>query len=135
MAHHAEPLHTQAGRKTAVTLRIQTQTLQHSRVDHAATHHFQPAATPLHIHLGGRLGEGEVAGPEPHRQIPEERLEEGHHRAAQVAEIQSLIDRQHLHLVEDRRMGGIHRIAAIHPPRGHDPHRWGVVLQMADLHR
>ena len=52
-----------------------------------------------------------------------------------MAEVQTLIDGQHLNLVEDRGMGGIDGIAAIDAARGNDPDRWCVVLQMADLHR
>ena len=135
MAHHAEALHPQAGGEAAVAVGIDAQPFQHGRIHHPAAHHLQPAAAPLHVHLGRGLGEGEIAGAEAHRQIPEELLQEGGHGAAQVAEIQALVDGQHLHLVKHRRVGGIHGIAAIHPAGGHDPHRWGVVLQMADLHR
>ena len=135
MAHHAEALHTKARGETAVALGIETQPFQHGGIHHAATHHLQPAAAPLHIHLGGGLGEGEITGPETHWQVTEEGLEEGHHRAAQVAEIEPFINGQHLHLVEHRRVGGINGITAIHPSGSHDPHRRRVLFEVTDLHR
>ena len=52
-----------------------------------------------------------------------------------MAEIQALINRQHLHLMKHRRMGGIHRIPPIHPAWSHDPHRWWIGFQVSDLHR
>ena len=135
MAHHAEALDAQASGEAAPALWIEAHAGEHGGVDHAAAHHLQPAATPLHIHLGAGFGEGEVAGPKAHWQVAEKLLQKGRDGAAQVAEVQALINRQHLHLVEHGRVGGIHGVAAIHPPWGDHPHwRW-VVLQVADLHR
>ena len=43
MANHAEALHPESGSKSAPAFGIKPKTLQHSRIDHAATHHLEPA--------------------------------------------------------------------------------------------
>src|SRR5690606_5041843 len=81
VAQHRQALHPHAKGEAAVGLGVDTAVAKHLGMDHAAAHHLQPAGvatdpaalTPavaaLDIHLGGGLGEGEIGGPEAHRQV------------------------------------------------------------------
>ena len=69
-----------------------------------------PAAAPAaDVHLGGRLGEREVARPEAHRDVVA--LEEGAHEVGQaaleVAHVGAPVDHQALDLMEHRRVGHV----------------------------
>ena len=60
---HGTALRAHAKGKAGVALWINPRHLEHARVHHAAAHHLQPAAPPLHIHLGAGFGEGKVGRP------------------------------------------------------------------------
>ena len=135
MTHHAEPFDAEACGEAAPALRIQSQTLQNGGIHHAAPHHLQPAPPPLHIHLGRWFGEGEVAGTEANGNVSEKCLQKGHHRAAQMAEIETFVDGENLNLMEHSRVGRIGRIPPIHPSWRDDPRWRRVLLEVADLNR
>jgi hypothetical protein len=66
---------------------------------------------------------------------PELGAGEGVQRAAQVRHRQSAVHRQALHLIEDRRMGGVEFVGAEGAADRHDVHRQLAFQQRADLHR
>ena len=87
-------------------------------MDHAAAQNLNPAfalaqaaafavaAEALDIHLGGRLGEGEVMGTEPHHSILTiQPLDKGFQAAFQVSHGDALVHHQTLDLMEQRGSG------------------------------
>src|SRR5512146_3098003 len=75
-AQHGDTLDAQPEGEAAIDGRVIANATQHARVHHAGTAHFQPAgvfadaaavalaAHAVHVELGARLGEWEVAWPE-----------------------------------------------------------------------
>src|SRR5579872_5241167 len=115
IAQHRQPLDAGAKRVAGVALRIDAAGFEHARMHHAAAGNLEPAglladatacAAAEHagdVDLGGRLGEGEVRGTQPHGKILlEESLHEVVHDRLEVGEADTLIDEQALHLVEHR---------------------------------
>src|SRR5208282_885296 len=137
MPSHAKPLDPQPEGKTGHFLGVVTHGAEHVGIDHPRSPHFNPSvpAVPEHIDLDARFGEREEGGPEANLHVvaeitageePEHRLEVGHGHAA--------IDHQALDLMEHERMGGIHRVGAIDPASGDDPHRRPLRFHDPDLH-
>jgi len=129
VADHAEALDTKAGGETRLpAFRIQAHSASEQRLDrtHAATHHFEPTAAPA-IHSAERFQvKGKLAGPEAQPADPRELLAKKWCGAAQMAEIQTFLNREHLHLWNTGEWC-IHRIAP-EDPAGATIARGGAVL-------
>ena len=94
------------------------------------------AGEALHVHFGGRFGEGEMMRTEPHHRIlAVQALDDRFQAALQVAHGDALIDDKPLDLMEDGGVGGIDGIAAVHAAGRDDADGRLSLLHGADLHR
>src|SRR6267143_2268913 len=148
VAQHRQPVDAHAERVPGVLLRIDAHAGQLVGVHHPGAEHLHPAAALADlaalpaaervrdVHLGGGLGEGEVAGPQPRLDVgAEERLHERVERAAQVRHRHALLHVQALDLVEHRRVRHV-GVAAVYLPRRDDADgRLARLEHGADLHR
>src|SRR5699024_2586759 len=120
VAQHEDALDAEAEGEALVLLRVHAHGAQHGGVDHAAAAHLDPAgaaadpaarirlvveAVPrlageaAEVHLGARLGEGEVAGAQAgDRLAAEQRLRQGVQGAHEVRHREALVDRETLDL-------------------------------------
>ncbi len=120
---------------------------EHLGMHHARAQNFEPVAAgadleaaafarTADIDLGGRLGEGEIARPEAHRQMldVEEGAAEFDEAALQMPHVDGAVDHQPLDLMEHRRVRGV--VIAAEGAAGHDdPERRLARAHGADLHR
>ena len=115
-------------------------------MDHAGAEYFHPARLlagraaraaadlALHVHFCRGLGERKERRPEPDLgRRREDAARERRERGLEIDERDTFIDGKALDLLEHRRMRGIERIAAVAPPRRHDPDRRRIVLQRPNL--
>lgn len=87
-----------------------------------------------HVHLGGRLGEGEVVRPQPGLHVrAEERLDHVVEGALEVGHGEALVHGEQLDLVEDRGVRGVQLVRAVDPPRADHVHGRLAVEQGAGL--
>src|SRR4051812_45633501 len=77
----------------------------------------------LHVHLRRRLGEREVAGPEPRLRLAEEPIGEMGERRLEVDEADALVDRQSFDLGEHRRVGCVEEVTTVGVARTQDSDR------------
>ncbi len=129
-------------------LRIDARGFQHSRIDHATPHDFQPPRAfgdalvhfrfeaPVYVHLGAGLREGEVARTKPDAGAgPKELLGEHQQGLLQVGETDILVDVQALDLVENAVRTRADGLVAEHAT-GHDHPQWRLTpLHFPNLHR
>src|SRR5206468_2819272 len=93
----------------------------------------RPAADlALHVHLGRRLREREVGGPEPHlgggrEDAPRKRGE----RRLEIDERDPFVYGEPLDLLEHGRVRRVERIAAVAASRNDDPNWWWMALERA----
>src|SRR5580704_17675431 len=152
---HQAPFDAEPEREAAVAVRVDAARHEYPGVHHAAARDLDPALRPaypariaagldrgatadvaLHRHVAGRLGEGEVVGPEPRAQPhAEHRVHECLDRPAQVGHRQALVNREPLDLVEHRAVRGVEWVVPVAAAGADHVQRQRVGQHGPDLHR
>src|SRR5579864_208755 len=145
---HRHPLDAESPGVSVPLGRVDASVAQHLRMHHAAAAHLEPSLVPAalaphpaadptrHVELEARLGEGEVARPNPDLAVfAVERLDHVEQGAFHVADGQTLVDRETLDLAEVRKARGLGCVAAVAPAWRDDVDRRLLdPLHGADLH-
>src|SRR5919109_3381008 len=149
-AEHERPLDAGAGGEPGYLVGVVAAGAEHVGVDHAGAEQLDPslaaagpAADPAaaadeagDVHLGARLHEREVRGPQADFSVlAEVGAGEGQQRALHVGHGDALVHGQHLDLVEHRHVGGVGGVGAVAAARDHHVHRRRAGQHGADLHR
>src|SRR5690606_16054099 len=134
-------LQAHAEREPGVLLGVDAAGAQDVGVDHAAAAPLDPAGPALllrepDVDLGGRLGEREERGPQPGaRRRPEHGARERVEGPLEVGHRDAAVDREPLHLVEHRGVGGVEGVGAERAAGAHHVDGQLPLQQGADLHR
>ena len=158
LAEHAQVLHhvfqvgdalnAQSEGIAAINLAVDAAGLEHGRIYHATAQNLDPArvltetaalAAAQHtrnVHLGARLGEGEVAGTKADLSIgAEQLLSEVEQHLLQVGKGHILVNVQALNLVEEAVGAGGNGLVAVNATRADDANGRLVALHCAYLNR
>ncbi len=93
------------------------------------------AVKALHVRFGGRLSEREMVGAEPHNGVfAVHALNQDFQRPFQVGKRNPFVHNQPFNLVEQRGMGGIHRVRTVNPPGGNNADGRLLLFHHAHLH-
>ena len=130
---HGNTFDSHAKGKPLIFVRVIATIFQHPRIDHARAKNFQPVITSANfqtatitrtanINFGRRLGKGEIAGAETHRQIvnAKECSAEIDQTPFKMPHMDAIPDHQTFALMKHRRMGGV-MIRAIGTARHNNP--------------
>src|ERR1700693_5283735 len=114
VAKHRYPRRPHAERPAGVAVAIESGRSHYGRMHHSGAEYLHPAGAlaasasgavtelTLHVHLGGRLREWEVARPEPGLRFSEESIGEVRQRSLEIYEAHAFIERETFDLREHR---------------------------------
>src|SRR5919201_2580734 len=130
VAEQGDPLLAEAEGETRHLVGVVADVAEHVRVDHPGAGQLDPARSLArraagavtqkagHGDADGRLREREEVGDEPNLALrPEQRAADVAQRAFEVGEGDPAVDREALHLVEDRRVRRVDGVAPVHAAR------------------
>jgi len=147
VTEHRQALHPHAEREAGVSLRVDADEAEYTRVYHAAAHDLQPAALfadpaasspaddTLDVDLGGWFGEREIGRAEADLNVLlEKQTQEFVKHALELGETDPLIDQEPLHLVKH---GGMRKvgIAPVHTSGRDDAQGSAATFHYPHLHR
>ena len=145
---HGDTLNAHTEGKAGVLFGVDAGGFEHVRIYHAAAHDFEPAGAfadvaalamadvAADVHLGGRLGEGEVGGTHADFRLRAEHLAgEQQDGLLEVCEGNVLVHIKTLYLMEDAVGAGRYGLVAEHTAGTDDADGKALLLHGANLHR